>query len=77
MSGKRRDNKGRILRTGECQRKDGMYEFRYTDASKKRRSVYSMDLIKLRKKEDDIRAMQYNGLDYAGGAITVNQLLER
>jgi len=77
MSGKRRDNKGRILRTGECQRKDGMYEFRYTDASKKRRSVYSMDLIKLRKKEDDIKAMQYNGLDYAGGSITVNQLLER
>ena len=77
MSGKRRDNKGRVLRTGECQRKNGMYEFRYTDANKKRRSVYSMDLIKLRKKEDDIRVMQYNGFDYAGGSITVNQLLER
>lgn len=28
MSDKRRDNKGRILRTGESQRKNGMYEFR-------------------------------------------------
>ena len=34
MSEKRRDNKGRILRTGESQRKNGMYEFRYTDANK-------------------------------------------
>lgn len=25
MSGKRRDNKGRILHTGESQRKNGMY----------------------------------------------------
>ncbi len=51
MSEKRRDNKGRILRTGESQRKNGMYEFRYTDANKKRRSIYDMDLMKLRKKE--------------------------
>ncbi|MBS6517953.1 MAG: tyrosine-type recombinase/integrase [Clostridium sp.] len=28
MSDKRRDNKGRILRTGESQRTNGMYEFR-------------------------------------------------
>lgn len=34
MSEKRRDNKGRILRTGESQRKNGMYEFRYTDVIK-------------------------------------------
>ena len=40
MSEKRRDNKGRILRTGESQRKNGMYEFRYTDANKKRRSIW-------------------------------------
>lgn len=39
--------KGRILRTGESQRKNGMYEFRYTDANKKRRSIYDMDLKSL------------------------------
>ena len=47
MSDKRRDSKGRILRTGESQRKNGMYEFRYTDVNKKRRSIYDMDLMKL------------------------------
>lgn len=77
MSEKRRDNKGRILRTGESQRKNGMYEFRYTDANKKRRSVYGMDLMKLRQKEDEIKLLCHEGIDYAGGEITVIQLLER
>ncbi|MBR2949484.1 MAG: site-specific integrase [Lachnospiraceae bacterium] len=77
MSEKRRDNKGRILRTGESQRKNGMYEFRYTDANKTRRAIYDMDLVRLRKKEDEIKVMQHDGIDYAGGAITVIQLLER
>ena len=29
MSEKRRDNKGRILRTGESQRADGRYMYKY------------------------------------------------
>ena len=29
MSDKRRDDKGRILKTGESQRKDSMYQYRY------------------------------------------------
>ncbi len=61
MSGKRRDNKGRILCTGENQRKNGMYEFCYTDANKKRRSIYDMDLMELRAKEDEIPS-KINGL---------------
>ncbi len=77
MSDKRRDNKGRILRTGESQRKNGMYEFRYTDSNKKRCSIYDMDLMKLRKKEDEIKLMRHEGIDYVGGEITVIQLLER
>lgn len=35
MSAKCKDKQGRILRTGESQRKDGLYEYRYTDANKK------------------------------------------
>ena len=31
MSEKRKDHKGRILRTGESQRKDLIYQYRYTD----------------------------------------------
>ena len=32
MSEKRRDSKNRILRSGESQRQDGRYAFKYTDA---------------------------------------------
>ena len=33
MSEKRRDNKNRILRTGESQRKDGRYAYKYINNS--------------------------------------------
>lgn len=45
MSEKRRDNKNRILRTGESQRSDGRYEYKYTDILGKRKSVYSWRLV--------------------------------
>ena len=45
MSEKRRDNKKRILRTGESQRPDGMYMYRYTDASGKVKTIYSWKLV--------------------------------
>ena len=34
MSERRRDNKGRVLRTGEGQRSNGQYYYKYTDANK-------------------------------------------
>lgn len=42
---KRTDNKGRILKDGETQRKDGSYRFTYTDADGKRHDVYSRRLV--------------------------------
>ena len=45
MSSKKRDNKGRILRSGERQREDGRYEYRYTDETGKTRSIYSWRLV--------------------------------
>lgn len=45
MSGKRRDTKGRLLRTGESQRPDGKYEYKYIDAKGVRRSLYSWRLV--------------------------------
>ena len=41
MSEKRRDNRNRILREGEYQRKDGRYRFRYIDEDGKEKNVYS------------------------------------
>ncbi len=42
---KRTDNKGRILKDGESQRADGIYRYRYTDATGTRRDVYSSRLV--------------------------------
>lgn len=77
MSEKRKDNKGRLLRTGESQRKNLTYEFRYTDVTGKRRSVYAKDLQELRKKEKAIQKDVEDNLNYSEGNITVIELLER
>ena len=37
----RKDAKGRVLKAGESQRKDGIYMYRYTDIRGKRQSVYA------------------------------------
>lgn len=42
---KRTDNKGRILKDGESQRKDGTYRYNYTDANGVRHDVYSSRLV--------------------------------
>ena len=65
MSEKRKDNKGRILRTGESQRKDLIYQYRYTDIRGKRQTVYSSDLKELREKEKEIQKQLDDGIDYA------------
>ena len=49
MMEKRRDSKGRVLRSGEIQRSDGKYMFRYTDAEGERHSVYSWKLVETDK----------------------------
>lgn len=49
MSSKRRDSKGRLLRTGESQRADGMYMYRYNDAGGVRRTIYSWRLVETDK----------------------------
>ncbi len=77
MSEKRKDNKGRILRTGESQRKDLIYQYRYTDIRGKRQTVYSSDLKELREKEKEIQKQLDEGIDYAAGKVTVVALLER
>lgn len=41
----RKDNKGRNLKTGESQRKDGLYRFKYVDLHGKIHDVYSWRLL--------------------------------
>lgn len=45
MSEKRKDSKGRVLRSGEYQDKNGRYVFKYFDAKGVRRAVYSWKLV--------------------------------
>ena len=77
LKGKRKDRKGRILRTGESQRKDLIYQYRYTDIQGKRQTIYSSDLKELREKEKEIQKQLDEGIDYAAGKATVIALVER
>ena len=45
----KKDIKGRNLKQGENQLKDGRYRYRYTDRYGKRKAVYSWKLVKTDK----------------------------
>ena len=77
MAEKRRDHRGRLLRTGESQRKDLTYQYRYLDVAGKRRTVYAKDLNSLRKQEEKIQREIDEGILYAEGNITIIELVER
>jgi integrase len=77
MSEKRKDHKGRILRTGESQRKDLLYQYRYQDARGQRKTIYERDLTKLREREKELAKQVDDGVDYAAGKISAAELLER
>ncbi|MCC2253567.1 site-specific integrase [Ruminococcus sp. CLA-AA-H200] len=72
---RRKDNRGRVLRAGESQRKDLTYMYRYTDPSGKRKYVYAKTLSDLRKKETDINKDLQLGI-YTN-EYTLNQLFDR
>lgn len=84
---KRRDNRNRVLRTGESQKKNGLYVYKYTDAFGKPRFEYSWRLVEtdrlpkgkracrpLREKEREIQRDREDGIDHLGRRMTVCQL---
>lgn len=77
MAGKRKDRNGRVLKTGENQRKNGTYDYRYTDSHRKVRCIYAKTLEDLRKKEAEIQRDLADGIDYAAGEISVADLVDR
>lgn len=77
MAGKRKDRNGRVLKTGENQRKNGTYDYRYTDSHGKVRCIYAKTLEDLRKKEAAIQRDLADGIDYAAGEISVADLVDR
>ena len=87
MSEKRRDNKGRLLKTGESQRTDRRYLYKYVDAQGETRYVYSWKLAptdpvpkgkrngkSLRELEAEIQRDLQDGIDTTGGKMTLCQL---
>ena len=90
MSEKRRDSKGRILRTGESQRPDGRYAYKYVDATGKPQFAYSWKLekgdkipkgkrdgISLREKEKQIQKDIDDQIIPRGGEVTVLELAKK
>lgn len=70
----RKDDKGRVLKTGETQRKDGTYQYSWLDGLKKRRYVYAPTLSELRQKEKEIQKNEMLGIDSVQSKVTLNQL---
>ena len=56
MAASRKDSKGRVLKAGESERKDGLYQYRFTEPSGERKSIYANNLNDLRKKEQEIKS---------------------
>ena len=75
----RKDNKGRVLRPGESQRKDDKrYIYQYTDPNGIRRVIYAVDLLELREKEKKVIRISSDGLDtYVSGKATLNEVFDR
>lgn len=87
MSEKRRDSKNRILQTGESQRKDGRYAYKYVDTFGKSKFLYAWKLVptdktpagkrdglSLREKEKELQKDLDDGIDPVGKKMTVCEL---
>ena len=62
------------LRRGESQRKNGSYDFRWTDADGRRHTIYASTLTELRLKELQVITDQEKGLKPETRCLTVNDM---
>lgn len=90
-NGKRYDSKGRVLRPGEVQNKDGRYMYNMIDpVTGKRKFIYSWKLEKhdpmpagkkpdksLREKIKELQVKDFVGVSFDGGGLTVKQLVDK
>lgn len=87
---RRKDNKGRLLKTGESQRKDGRYAYKYQDKNGKSKFLYSWRLTdtdpipkgkrfcrSLRDLERDLQRDLFDGIDSSGKKMLLWQLYEK
>lgn len=87
---RRKDNRGRLLKTGESQRKDGRYAYKYQDKNGKSKFLYSWRLTdtdpvpkgkrfcrSLRDLERDLQRDLFEGIDSSGKKMLLWQLYEK
>ena len=74
---RRKDNKGKVLKEGESQRKDGTYQYRWTDRFGKRQTIYSSDLKSLREKVEKLNNLLREGDDPIADSMTVFELVKK
>lgn len=75
-SSKRFDSKHRLLRTGETEREDGYYIYRWTARNGKRHSVTAKTLEELREKEENIIRDKVDGIRAECKNATVNDVYD-
>ena len=73
---RRKDNKGRVLKTGESQRKTGLYQYRYNTPGGKRQTVYATTLAELRQKEKEIQKDLDDGIQVSAKTVTLNDMFD-
>ena len=74
MANKRKDSKGRILKSGESERSDGTYMFRYTAANGKRMYIYDKTLEGLRERQEELNKTKLDGIRTESSKVTLNDL---
>ena len=60
------------LKTGETEKSNGGYEYRWTSADGKRHSIYAPTLVQLREMEEQIIVDKHDGIKADVKALTVN-----
>ena len=73
---KRMDSNRVRLYTGESQRPNGTYMYRWTDAQGKRHYIYAPTLEKLREEEKLIIVDEHDGIKQENKLLTLNDLFE-
>ncbi len=76
QKGVRYDSKHIPLRTGEAERKNGGYVYRWTEKFGKRHAVYAATLEYLREEEEQILVDQHDGIKSNVKNLTVNDVIE-
>ena len=74
MRKKRKDSRGRILMTGEAQRENGSYSYRWTDRFGDRQVVYAPNLNELRILKERIKKTSLDGSASRSNSLTVNDM---